>query len=189
MDEAEARAEQYLQHSGFTDIEREPEGYSKFPDFRVNARIGVEVCRLKISTADRADRAALSACRKLPKLLSDFGPPINGVSWFVGARFRRPLIKWAKLKQQIQDRLRLFQDAPLDQATLEVNANFGLCLIRASNTQSCCFLYGGFINRDNGVYFVEYERKRNLDLCIGAKTEKRNKAVLRHEYSQWWLIF
>jgi hypothetical protein len=185
----EARAEQYLKHSGFVDIESQPEGKDKFPDFLVNARIGVEVRRLQISKLHdgHVESAARSVCDNLRSLLSDLGPPINGVSWFVQAKFKLPLVKPLKLRRQIQDRLRLFQDVPLDQITLEVNATFRLSLIRASKTHSYRFLHGGYPG--NVAYFVESERKKNLESCLEDKTKKHNKAVLTREYSQWWLIF
>ena len=196
MDEAEQRAEQYLRYLGFTDIEPQPEGEGgMFPDFRVDGRIGVEVRRLNINSVDETGRLVSNRHRtrsvgdRMRELLTTFGPPINDASWFVRSQFKRPFIKWGKLRPAIEARLRAFQASPKDTDIIKIADNFSLELRRAGNTYPHCFLDGAYDDLDNGGYFVEYERERNLNLCIDEKTRKRNKAALRRNYSEWWLIF
>ena len=134
--------------------------------------------------------AAFGCSPRLSKLLTEFGPPINGVSWSVRALFRQPLVKWSRAqRQEITRRLQLFQKNPLKRLVVEVNANFSLELLCAGNTHQQCFVHGGCEDLDRCGYLVEQERKRNLELCIREKTRKRDNAVLKRKYLGWWLIF
>jgi hypothetical protein len=98
-------------------------------------------------------------------------------------------MQWGKLRVAIERKLLVFQADPQDKAVMRIHDNFELELHRARRTYEHCFLDGAYDDLDNAGYFVDYERQRNLKLCIGSKTNKRIRAALKRHYSEWWLIF
>lgn len=88
----EKRAEEFLAHTGYHNIVYEPDG-NVTPDFLVDGRIAVEVRRLNqnIVSSDRSqglETDLISLSRIVKSLALSFGPPIQGVSWFLHFRFR-----------------------------------------------------------------------------------------------------
>ncbi len=182
VDDAEERAERYLRHLGFTDIEPQPEGpRGKFPDFLLDSRIEVEVRRLNINTVDEngklvsKSKGARSVGDNMRDLLITLGPPLNGVSWFVRAQFKRPFIKWAKLKPAVKRALRAFQGSPQGQTVIEIADNFNLELQQAGNRYSDCFLDGAYDDLDNRAYWTEYEQGRTSTYALMRKRESATR--------------
>jgi hypothetical protein len=194
QDRAEEHTRQYLKHFGHC-VECQPEGTGRFPDFRVDERVGVEVTILdrRIEIDDRLSNRqdAIETLNNFFELLPDLGSPVDGVSWFVRPQFKRPFVRWSRLKPAVERTLRAFQANSSQAAIVEIDlipGKFCLTLIRASNTHSDCFLNGAHDDGDFGGYFLAHELKRNIELCICRKTRKRNAAALAKAYSEWWLI-
>jgi hypothetical protein len=198
LEPSEERAERYLRYLGYTDIDPQPEGERKFPDFLVNGTIGVEVRLLNINSVNENGRLVSkrdgdevhSFAHHMRKFLKSLGPPPAGVSWSVRARFKRPFPKWGRLKPEMDHALKEFLKYPQDEVIVPITDNLGLKIRRRVGSHTDCFLWGFYDDLDNNsAYWLESEREINLNLCIDAKTRARAKASLKRNYSEWWLIF
>jgi hypothetical protein len=187
MDEAEQRAADYLAAVGYRQVVFEPDG-NVTPDFCVNRNIAVEVRRLTQTYDDKGlNELAIPLSHSVKKVMSSFGGPVDGRSWFVFWRFRRPLSDRKTLRKKVQEtlsefRLRATRD---DEAKLSVLTGFNLRLSVASNAHEEMFVPGGYTDQQSGG-FVLSEMERCIQDHVDEKTLKI--APFRARYSEWWLI-
>jgi hypothetical protein len=187
MDEAEQRAADYLLAQGYSQIVFEPDGNIP-PDFCVDGRIAVEVRRLNQTFADEGlNELAIPLSRKLKEIKSSFGPPVDGRSWYVFWRFKRPLPPWKTLRKEIQRGLDEFRSRATreDQVNLAVTKGLNLRLAVASVAYKEMFVPGGYTDRQSGG-FVLAEMERCIQDHVEEKTLK--VAPYRSRYSEWWLL-
>ena len=192
MKREEKWVEEYLTHQGFKDIVYEPDGNVP-PDFLVNGKIAIEVRRLNQHHIDKSgkpeplEQLAVPLRERLETLLTALGPPVNGVSWGVSYRFKRPQLTrdWEPV---VREKLQAFQceAVPADECVIEIDRNFRLRLIRTSKPGGLAFMLMGNTDSNAGGWVIP-ELENNLALCIAEKTRKI--AAYRSRYPQWWLIF
>lgn len=193
MDQSEAWAKDYLLYRGFKaeDMVFEPDGNVP-PDFLVEGRIAVEVRRLNqhwqaaSGDVDPVEKLSMPLLIRLRKLLEAFGPPSNGVSWYVFHRFERPQLTkdWEPI---LRRELQPFQDGQIQDRdrTIHVDPNFNVRLVRRAAPGSSTFIWGGGSDFDKGGWVIP-ELEKNLAICIGEKSAKI--ADNRKKYPEWWLI-
>jgi hypothetical protein len=187
MDEAEQRAADYLLAEGYSQIVFEPDGNIP-PDFCVDGSVAVEVRRLNQTFDDKGlNELAIPLSQHLKKILISFGPPVDGRSWYVFWRFKRPLPQWKTLRKEIHRALAEFRSAATrnDQVNLGVTGGFDLRLAVASSVHKDMFVPGGYTDRQAGGFLLA-EMERCIQDHIDEKTLK--VAPYRSRYSKWWLI-
>ena len=191
MDDSEKVAHAYLLNLARGAVVYEPDGNLP-PDFSVNGTIAVEVRRLNQNEITDSGHRGLEETRiplaaRMRRLLSSFGPPPFGVSWFVSYEFGRPLPEWKELNSALREYLLTFRDNPVTER--EVSATickgFEIELHRASDLHSQFFVPGGSGDDDTGGWVFQ-ETQKNLRLCIEEKTRK--VSPYRHKYPEWWLV-
>lgn len=189
MDSSEQLAEAYLKGLDLGEVVYEPDGNIP-PDFLVGGRIAVEVRRLNqnFEHEDRTEgleTVAAALDKYFRNLLPTFGPQIDGQSWFVTYRFKRPL-DWQQVKRLAREALAEFHRAPTaENWQQELGPGLRLRFTRAANPHAHFFVLGGRSDGNAGGWVVS-EMIRNLELCI---TEKSRKvAPYRARYPEWWLV-
>jgi hypothetical protein len=179
MDQSETWAKDYLIYRGFKsdDVLFEPDGNVP-PDFLVEGRIAVEVRRLnqhwESASGDLQPMEELSIplLIRLRKLLHSFGPPTNGVSWYVIHRFGRPQLTkdWEPI---LRAELEPFQKGEIEdhETTVRIDNHFNMRLIRRSEPGASTFISGGDSDFDTDGWVIP-ELERNLTICIQEKSGK-----------------
>jgi hypothetical protein len=186
MDQSERQALAFLTSRGLGAAKYEPEGKSTPPDFAIN-ELAIEVRRLNQhdENGKGLEVRTVPLRMKVQNLLSSFGPA-QGASWFVMFRYRRPIEKWATLRNKIAEALSDFARFPQEgPANIAISNSFSLTIARASQPFATRYVLGGYIDQDSGG-FVAAELIRNLNIVIPEKTAKIKKASTR--YSEWWLV-
>jgi hypothetical protein len=186
MDEAEQRAADYLLAQGYSKIVFEPDGNVP-PDFCLDSGIAVEVRRLNQTFADEGlNELAIPLSRKLKIIMSSFGQPVDGRSWYVFWRFKRPLPQWKTLRKEIQRALGEFRSRATrdDQVNLIVTPGLDLRLTVASIGHKDMFVPGGYTDRQSGGFLLA-EMGRCIQDHVNEKTLKI--APYRSRYPEWWL--
>ena len=191
MNDSEMIAYSYLVGKEFQTIQFEPRG-QRTPDFLVNGSIAVEVRRLNQHHSHEGisrglEEVSIPLQMRLRRLLLSFGPPIQGQSWFVNYRFRRPLPKPGKLIADLRDALEEFKDnlgvSPPN--PIRLDRNFEVDLLPAGDKHPMLFLLGASIDRDTGGW-VRPELERNLRIVVQEKA--KIVSPYHGEYREWWLI-
>jgi hypothetical protein len=144
MDETEALAHEYLSSLRLGTIEYEPDG-NQPPDFLVAGRIAVEVRRLNRSLGSGDKRKGLETDqfaleRLIRKLLESLGGPINGLSWFVTYRFRRPIPSFPEIDRAARAYLLHFSKHPFAEREMQIAKNFWIpwCRQKGRGTELSC---------------------------------------------------
>lgn len=191
MDDSERIVEKYLLALNRGVVVFEPDGNTP-PDFSLAGCIGIEVRRLNQNyerpdgSTEGLEELAIPLWQRMKKLLPTLGPSIGSDSWFVGLDFRRPVGAWKPLQAKIELALRSFMHSnPRRSTTIKVTPNFGLDLLRASNSQGSFYVLGASSDDDSGGW-VMAEVEKNLRVCISDK--ERKIAPYRDKYSEWWLV-
>jgi hypothetical protein len=188
MDDTERAVEAYLRSQGYLDIVFEPDG-NVSPDFLVDGRIAVEARRLNQNEVGPdgyrgLEETAIPTQASIRKLLPRFGPSRDAESWYVFAKFRRPLpANWQSRVNRILEGFRV--GAERQTSRLTVAPRFRLDLLRAGRSYDDFFVFGGYADGDTGGFVVE-ELAANLRICVFEKTRK--VALVRSKYPVWWLI-
>jgi hypothetical protein len=179
MDQSESWTKDYLIYRGFDaeDIVFEPDGNVP-PDFLVEGRIAVEVRRLNqhwrpaSGEVEPVEKLSIPLQIRLRKLLEAFGPPSNGMSWYVFHRFERPQLTkdWEPI---LQGKLQLFKDGqiPDKEKVVHVDANFNVRLVRRAAPGTSTFIWAGGSDFDRGGWVIP-ELEKNLAISIAEKSQK-----------------
>ena len=189
MNRSEQLVRRHFQLKAFPDIVHEPDGKVS-PDFLLNGRIAVEVRRLdQNKVVDGKHRSlehiSMPLHAAVVKILASMGPPVDGASWYVSYRFRRPLPPWGILKRDITAALRRFQQgARTENERKQHLSGCSLDFYPAGTPYPWMFVLAGYSDGDAGG-FVVAEVIRNLRLCIEEKTQKIER--VRQRYPEWWL--
>jgi hypothetical protein len=193
MDQSESWAKDYLVYRGFKaeDLAFEPDGNVP-PDFLVEGRIAVEVRRLNqhwqavSGDLEPVEKLSMPLFIRLRELLDAFGPPTNGVSWYVIHRFERPQLTrdWEPI---LRAKLQPFQQGQIHdrEKIIRIDDHFNVRLVRRSEPGDSTFIWGGGSDFDKGGWVVP-ELERNLAICIKEKSGKI--AAYRNKYPEWWLV-
>jgi hypothetical protein len=174
MDVTERHVLEYLSSKGFGNIVYEPDGNVP-PDFLVDGRIAVEARRLNQHTKDETDprgleEVAIPRNAQFRRLLASFGPPTDGVSWFVSYSLRRPVRPWKELEPHLRVALEIFL-RDHDARRMEIARDFRIRFDRASQPHEQVFLLGGWTDGGSGGFVVS-ELQRNITICIADKNRK-----------------
>jgi hypothetical protein len=188
-DESELIAQQFLLHSGHWSVDYEPCGRDTAPDFLVDGQIAVEVRRLNQNFVSRDGRVEgveqqwRSIWKKLFELVTSFPAPLNGQSWFLSIRFRRP-VDWNLLRPKIRQALNDFINQPARSAcNISLSPNFRISLHPAGQVLRTFFVMAVGLDSDRGGW-VGAEVLENIHLCIDEKT----RVINRSNYAEWWLL-
>lgn len=187
MDEAEQRAADYLRAQGYGQVVFEPDGNIP-PDFCFDGKVAVEVRRLNQTFADEGlNELAIPLSQRLKTILASFGQPVDGRSWYVFWRFKRPLPPWRTLRKEIQRALEEFRSRGTrdDHVNLAVTQGLDLRLAVATAAHKEMFVPGGYTDRQSGGFLLA-EMERCIQDHVAEKTLKI--APYRSRYSEWWLI-
>ena len=188
MDESETLVREYLEGLGHQPI-FEPDGNVP-PDFVLeDGKTAIEVRRLNENYASGGSTEGLEATwfplwQRMARLLTSFGGPDDGVSYYVTYKFRRPL-DWGITKPKIIDALAsISKRSIVSTERIQVTDNFGLDFIKSPEPQAEKFMLVGVIDIDSGGWTVD-EFVTNLTLCVDEKSAKI--APYRSRYDHWWL--
>jgi len=191
MDDSERLAESYLRSLGYRDVVYEPDGNIP-PDFLVDQRIAVEVRRLNQNTTlptgdfNGLEELFVPLWQRMKRYLPTLGPSLDGESWYVSIRVRRPLEPWHALEPKIRTELHNFMHSSVRIPTaVRITRHLELDFVRAGRPYHSFFLLGMGIDKDSGG-FVLAEVLRNLKLCIAEKELKF--APFLSKYPEWWLV-
>jgi hypothetical protein len=190
MNDSEAQALKYLLSLGFSQVVYEPDGRIP-PDFLVNGKVAVEVCRLNYNYVDEIGRAEgiensqFALMRYIRNLLPTFGPSKTGQSYFVRFWFKRPLPPLAKLRRAIQPALARFCDGQIGDQRISITDQFTLYLSPCTAAFSNRFVLGGYVDRNAGGWVIP-DLEKNIQICVKKKTEKITN--IRAKHPEWWLI-
>jgi len=187
----EKLAKTYLSQLGYSSIVYEPDGNIP-PDFLVDGKIAVEVRRLNQNSTSQngvikgLEEQTIPLWHKLENLLSSYGVPQNGKSWFVGVRFRRPIESWNKLMPKIQKLLEDIKNQELDKmVTYEISENFTIKFNPVPEPLDNMFLMAVSTDMDAGGFILS-KMEINLKLIVAEKSKKIEK--FKSKYDEWWLI-
>jgi hypothetical protein len=189
MDPTEKLVCVHLKHRGFTNIIYEPDGNIP-PDFLVNGTIAIEVRRLNQNYFDEIkakglEEVAIPLSNQIKNLLGSLGAPVNGESWFVFFRFKRPIEQWRSLEPKLLQALKTFIASPVKQkGGIYRSGGFELDVFRASKAHATIFVIGGYSDQDSGGWVLS-EMENNIRHCAAEKSRKIEK--FRHKYGEWWL--
>jgi hypothetical protein len=184
-------AERFLKSLNQGLVEHEPNG-NVTPDFLLNTKTGVEVRRLNQNyvlpdgSLEGYEKVAASGWKAMERILKEFGPSVDGESWYVFFSVRSP-VNWGQCTAYVRKWLAEFKAAEhRHEQTLTFGDTFQLDLMRASKDAGGFFCLRGGGNADwDGAILAEVER--NLRLCVAEKESK--VARFKHGYGEWWLVF
>jgi hypothetical protein len=190
MNESEGRAEAFLRHQGYSDIVHHPDGQHRTPDFLVNQRIAVEVRRLNQNyegkrRTEGLEEEAMRLRDRIRNLALSFGPPTQGVSWFLMLDFRRPVPPWKSLEPKLRRSLQGFMKGNHAERRVSFGGGFALKLFPASLAHKTFYVPGPPVDDDAGGWVIP-ELERNLRICIAEKAKK--VAPYKSKYAEWWLV-
>ena len=181
----------YLSSLGHSTVIYEPDGNIP-PDFLVDGRIAVEVRKLNQHTFLESgeprgiETEQFALLNIMKEVLSTFGPPSSGRSWFVRYRFRRPLPSLKKLKVEVRNLLLAFREGQIEgEALSSVDGQFSLSVNLASKVFEDHFVLAGYTDF-NASGWLNPELEKNIRLCIREKTTK--VARMREKYPLSWLM-
>lgn len=190
MDSSETLVDAHLRHRGFLDIVSEPDGNIP-PDFLVNGNIAIEVRRLNQNdftgpAAKGLEEVAIPLWKKVKTVAAKMGPPINGESWFIHFRYKRPVEEWKTLEGKIISALAVFMvSKSKTRQVIAKGTNFELeVFCRTSNPHSDMFVLAGCADDDSGGWLLA-EMETNIRHCASEKEGK--VAKVRSKYLNWWL--
>lgn len=186
LDEEIAR--QHLEHLGFRDIVREPDG-NITPDYLVDGKIAVEVRRLNqhINAEGRQiglEEDAFPFVDGMKKIIGSIDVTEQS-TWFVHVSFKRPIPRLAKIRDRV---IQACTDAMKEDDFRQpepLPPNINLRFTKASSFLGNSFILGSIIDNDDGGFVYDL-LARNIDYCILDKTKKTEKHKSRYE--KWWLI-
>jgi hypothetical protein len=190
MDDAEAQAKRYLLQLGLGPAGYEPDGNCP-PDLLTANRIAVEVRRLNQhflldGQAMALERDSFPLLNGMRRLLESFGPPTDGLSWFVSYHFHRPVPAWKRIEKAVRPVLERIDGARVaPEETIRPLPGFRLHLVSCSHAQASRFVLGGYTDYDSGGSLFA-KLQSNIQICVDEKAAKI--ARYRTRYSRWWLI-
>jgi len=189
MNDQEKIVQAFLYSQGYSDIDFEPLGESKPPDFSLNRVIGVEVRKLNkqiILGQKMIDIEELKhqMYQKLNNFFSQCEMSTHPHSYYVDVNYRRPL----KLKS---DFLKKLKDSLLEAVMFEnldeyffLTKNFKYRLIRTQKMEKTFEIVGWKDLDDGGC--VQEDRYLAIKKAIAEKNEKLNS--IKNQFSELWLI-
>ena len=189
MDPTENLVAVHLAHRGYKDVVYEPDGNVP-PDFLMNKSIAIEVRRLNQNYFDGAankglEEVAIPLWKKIEKLITSFGAPVVGESWFIFFRFSRPVEAWKSLEPKLKTALQTFINSSNKQkGRIAYGNGFELDVFRANSPRPTMFLMAGCSDNESGGWLLA-EMETNIRHCASEKSHKI-KGV-RAKYGQWWL--
>lgn len=193
-DGTEKRVKEYLINLGFINIEYEPNGEKKFPDFAINESIAVEVRKLNIHYEKPNEKGSTYAHEQhfypvwqgLEKLLKKFGSSIDGETWAVGFSLAHPFNGWKRIKREVKNLLELFKASEI---RIPMNDRIQECIkidfIRCGSNHQDFYIMGCGSDDEVG-YWVIGEIHRNLEIVIKEKEPKIYPC--RDQFSEFWLV-
>ncbi|MGH8491831.1 MAG: hypothetical protein ACRERR_01810 [Moraxellaceae bacterium] len=190
MDATEQIVNDFLSHQGYRDIEYEPLGRSKAPDFSVNGRIAIEVRRLNQHHFAQARARGLEVdahplIQKVQSTLATYGEPAGGKSWYVFVRFSRPTPGHKQIAIQTRMALdRFIIEGEQNSGRIHQTQTFALDLYKAGPGRDQKFVFGGYNDIQSGGFVVE-QLEKNIQYCVNEKAEKISG--VHHMYPEWWL--
>jgi len=201
MDDCERVAYNYLtQHCGFKNVEREPEGKDKFPDFLViDNRIAVEVRRLSKGEGSPQPgkkpqgllEGTIPIRKSIERMLHSLGPPTGQVSWNVNVDYGQPDSRRRQAEEKaIARRLAEFRDSAAQTPSKITFDNYTLTLYRAAKAYHDCFILVDCSPYDAGGWSTGTELTKWVLACRDQKTAlwKKDFPVARAKYPEWWLL-
>ncbi len=190
MNRDETLVKQFLTSLDMGPITYEPDG-SIPPDFLVNGRIAVECRRLNKHYLHNGrprglEEDSIPLLQSLENLLSEFGPPCDGRSWFVMLRVKRPLAPWRLLRGRLKAALQGAIAAPdVSIVEIPIEKGFTVRIAPATPNPHWTFAIGAFTDFDRGGWVVA-DVISNLTVYVNDKTNKVR--THRAKYPTWWLI-
>jgi hypothetical protein len=190
MDATEQIVKDFLSLQGHSDIEYEPLGCSKAPDFSLNGKIAIEVRRLNQHhfTQDYARGLEVDAqplIQKVQSTLATFGAPIEDKSWYVFVRFSRPTPGHKQIAAQTKVALdRFISEGEQSFGQIHQTKTFALDLYEAGPGRDQKFIFGGYNDIQSGGFVVE-QLEKNIQHCVNEKARKVSD--IHHMYTEWWL--
>lgn len=184
-------ARKHLEHIGFNDIVREPDGNVP-PDYLLNNTIAVEVRRLNQNfeaegIATGLEETAIPFIDGIENMLKSVEIP-QLTTWFVSVFFQRPLPAVSSIREDIQRTC-------MDVANINANPGYSfakpisesvyLRFTKGSGWLGKPFALGAISDFDSGGFVYDL-LSANIDHCIREKTRKISKYRARYEI--WWLI-
>lgn len=191
MNREENIANVYLKSLGFKDVVFEPEGKKKFPDFRIDGNIGVEVRRLNQNYFTKNEVRGLEEVRiplfeLVESVLNKFDLYYKGCSYWVSIRFHRPVEKGNINKKAIVEALSNFLSRPFPlPCDVKVTENIYLRIFPSQAVAGKVFRFAGGTDRESGGWVLA-EFKKNFNYCVEKKTKKIKRP--HDKYTSWWLV-
>ncbi len=181
---AEREAEEYFQNQGFKTVS-EPDGNIP-PDLLLNGAIAVEVRELNENlNGVGLDVDSIRLHDAFRDVMAPFGPPDEGVSWWVSASFRRPLPKMRELKADLRRSLSEFMSrGEITPSSDDADHDFDIRISRANIRLENRFDLAGIHDLDAGGA-VTAILTENTNRFIEEKARKI--APYRDRYPVWWL--
>ena len=191
IDKRERTAKKYLEKLSIGEVTFEPDG-NIFPDFSIASTNGVEVRRLNENYFGDNGTKGLEEVdvplhHKLREILSSYDSKYDGISYWVGIIFKRPLRGGIiEAGTDMRKALDNFLENPRTTlCELKVNGNISLQIIPASPVPNHLFRHGLSSDDDSGGSVVKLYSK-NISHCIHVKSQKI--ASHKERYSKWWLL-
>jgi hypothetical protein len=190
MNREEQIASEFLHNLNEGKVIFEPNGFSKSPDFSLNARIGIEVRRLnkQVNLGDEIhpiEEARYPFLRKFDKLLSDLDNPDLEFSIGVYISFKRPIVLGNMLVKKIKESIRNSTLSEEFGLPILVNENIKYKLIKGNGRSDTTYFRYITKDMDQGGN-VQDSRILALQVAIHEK-ESKMRAV-KNDYSEIWLI-
>lgn len=183
-------ASAYLETLGLGPARYEPDGNVP-PDFVLSNLTAVEVQRLNkhVEISGRhvgLEQAEIPLMRAIEATARKFDRVWSGKTYYVFARFRRPLPDRKTLAPKLENALQAFLQGSMASATaISVDPALSIDVVPATPKHGRCFLIGGNSDSDRGGWVVE-DYRTNIQLCSDEKLAK--VAPYRAKYHHWWLV-
>jgi len=190
MDATEEQVQKYLLHRGYN-VQPHPDGRGKTPDFLVGDHIAVEVRRLDQGFTidgkrESLEQAYIPTRQMFVEMLTSFGPPTAGCSWYVMFDLRRPVARLSTIKKQLRALLADFKATPSTFAgKIKVGQGLTVSFLPAGKAFDQFFVLAGPQDGDAGGWIVS-EIIENLKACIALKSTTVARAHAK--YPEWWLL-
>lgn len=181
---------EFLINRDYKNIQFEPLGKSKFPDFSIENNIGVEVRRLNklISVnkqAEPIEKLEYKLEPKLKEILSNLTDETINFSVWVSIEYERPVKLNKILWKEISSFIIKNTNEENFNCDLQFNSSIKFRLHKINEKRDYTFHLAGMCDKDKGG-IIQDDRYESIKFCLNEKT-KRIKPVYK-DFSRFWLI-
>jgi hypothetical protein len=188
MKEEEKIVFEYLSSLGFNNISYEPLGFSTFPDFGIDGKIGVEVRRLnrnhinenEIPEADNLNSKYKNEINKILNSIQQDGE----TTYFIDFKIKRSSCSIYE-KSLFKNLKSYLKTCDTNSNSHNIDENLNMTLIKGSFDCEKKFKFDAI---QLPFFFIEEQYLKDIQFCINDKQKKIDTLNNKTIFSEYWLV-